>query len=272
MKSYFSQLAKQSGIRFDGRNAKPRQFESAAPLHQEKTVLVEPDLSEIKSPKTFQQNALPNFSPTGKPISKQTKIVTAETSAPEKINPTTPILENSQTEIVFQNPSENLPETQSLPTETSKKIVFKSSDAPIEINSSDLPKERKEYFKQTSEILEKGAANPQEIQQILLREVQEWVSDAPTFDETEIIETNEVSAKVSPLFEPEKSVVREVSANRQDARQDLEEQNFNLSIGTISIVIEDAEKPSAPQNVPPKTVNESPKTERQFSRLRRHYL
>ncbi len=257
MRNYFSQLAKQSGLRFAGQSVKPRPVKTleTAPLHQDKTILIEPDLPAEKTPKLHQQNALPQLSKADRPSEKPMPI--KPTSSSQKIETAS---ENRVED--FSKSPESLPPMNPDVSET--KMIAE-------------PPSQKEYFKKTGELLETGETNRQEIQQILLQEVHEWVADAPVLSEVEneTIEAKELTVQISPLpIEQETVLVRDDFARRQDEEQNLEEQNFSLSIGTISIVIEEAEKPSSPENIPPKMSAESPKgeTERQFSRLSRHYL
>jgi len=137
----------------------------------------------------------------------------------------------------------------------------------------------KEYFKKTAEFLEKGAADEQEIGQILLREVQEWAADSPASVEIrEVMETpiekatEDVQTMVVSL--PAEIFAREPSTAKNDETQVLEEQNFSLSIGTISIVIEGAEKPVSAPEASPKTKiqNTAQAAEQRSSRLSRYYL
>jgi hypothetical protein len=52
------------------------------------------------------------------------------------------------------------------------------------------------------------------------------------------------------------------------------EQTFDLSIGTISVVIEEAEKSPRPEPAPPAAGSQhgTQETKREYSRLSRHYL
>ena len=140
-----------------------------------------------------------------------------------------------------------------------------------------------EYFKQTAEFLEKGATDEIEIGQILLREVQQWAADSPALPEIDEIketpsrkivqESAKDAVKILPL-EREAVVIREQFAAKNEDVQILQEQNFSLSIGTISIVLEDAEKPAPTADLKskPKNQNTQRTDERRGSRLSRYYL
>lgn len=139
------------------------------------------------------------------------------------------------------------------------------------------------YFKQTAEFLEKGATDEIEIGQILLREVQQWTADSPALPEIDEIretpsrkivqEAAKDAVTILPL-ERESVVIREQAAAKNEDAQILQEQNFSLSIGTISIVLEDAEKPAPTADLKPKPKNQNTQqtNERRGSRLSRYYL
>lgn len=300
MKSYFSQLAKQSGLRFAEQSGKTRQVKTLppAPLHEENTILIAPDSPAEKTQKPSLQNALtplpetPKTSP--KPKSKGAETKPVETFTAEKPKPLESFVSSQNIEIASEIHIENYSEIKPVEQKEKKsaelpgveQIVFKETgfteslktpEANPEVSETKLVEaqtNQKEYFKKTGELLETDDADRQEIQQILLQEVHEWVSDTPVFAESENVEVKEPSIKILPPIERETVLVREPFAHQQDEKQGLEEQNFNLSIGTISIVIEEAEKPSPPENIPPKTSGESKtaETKRQFSRLSRNYL
>jgi hypothetical protein len=149
----------------------------------------------------------------------------------------------------------------------------------------------KHYFTRTAEIIGGRVAKPVEVQTILLREIQEWAA-AGTASEaaegtavdksvesvafsSETFETKEVVR----ITEPEGGVVRigekRLPASVPQEASRIDEQSFDLSIGTISVVIEGDER--APQPTPPAPRTESGSSSgrqatRQFSRLSRNYL
>lgn len=286
------------------------------PLEQENTILVAPDfLSEQASVKTAEIPSTDSPKPVEKnppPVAKsaETTVESVETvfveSPPAEKNGTEKTFSDETIiETVVQSRTENLPEislseSPTVAPPSIEEIVFKDAATPAdtdfsgastfeattgnapptsdisETKQSSPPQSAPQYFKKTGEMLEKGEPNRLEIQQILLREVQEWAADTPDFveTETEIVEAQEPRAELpSPLTE-EKFVFRETDAEPPGKAQGLEEQNFNLSIGAISIVIEEAEKMPPPENATPNTPDKSETTEtkRQFSRLSRNYL
>lgn len=144
------------------------------------------------------------------------------------------------------------------------------------------PAEAPRFFVKTAEIIEKGEAAPADIGSILFQEVREWVSGgsaaedsrpSPRPETVEILTASEV-----PMAAPEPGVVvvgRRMEPENPEGPPAIEEQSFNLSIGTISVIIEDTEKSPEPvQTVrTPQALNGSTsEPKREFSRLSRNYL
>ncbi len=135
---------------------------------------------------------------------------------------------------------------------------------------------KKDYFIKTAEIIERGNAEPAEIHQILLREVQQWAADSPNESGISEVVVERPEPKitkqiVSPHFE-QTQLIGEQNVSERKETSGLAEQTFELSIGTINVVIED-EKPKQPEPAPrPTNQNAAQPAKREFSRLSRHYL
>jgi hypothetical protein len=138
-----------------------------------------------------------------------------------------------------------------------------------------------EYFKKTAEILETGKADKLEVQQILLQEISQWVSAAPALTEAEnisvtenIFETKKEIQAILPPNEKNTLVRHEPAENLTAQSSDnLQEQNFNLSIGTITVVIEEPEnQPKVAAENQSRVVETTKPEKREFSRLSRYYL
>lgn len=140
--------------------------------------------------------------------------------------------------------------------------------------------DRPRFFAKTAEIIEKGEAAPADISTILFQEVRQWVASGPSKTEPpaatpEALETLTVRDNLRKETEPGTVVIRErIEQERSSEPAALAEQNFDLSIGTISVIIEDPEKAPEPvraiQNE--RSQNNSSGTKREFSRLSRNYL
>lgn len=144
--------------------------------------------------------------------------------------------------------------------------------------------DKKRYFTKTAEVIERGGLGAAEIQNILFHEVQEWTAASPAGTDIRDINVEETSENVVKQkivrAVPESGVVairgeRRVERAESAENSGLEEQSFNLSIGTISVVIEDAEKPvqqAERRRQDQGNQNTRQGSARQFSRLSRNYL
>jgi len=175
-------------------------------------------------------------------------------------------------------------------TETLKPIAIDESakKIPADSGTAETPQEKsteKKFFEKTVEIVEGQTARPAEVHTILLREVQEWIAAGqPAPDE---VSADVADSAAEPLTdsslpsERQPGVVRIVEGRRAKAAPqlvqevsttDFSEQNFELSIGSISVVVEGDERPPA---LTPAQVAAQPaarETPRRTSRLSRHYL
>jgi hypothetical protein len=136
------------------------------------------------------------------------------------------------------------------------------------------------FFAKTVEIIERGDPDPAEFGDILFQEVRQWVAGGPPEREApahlaQATETLTVREATRTAPEPGTVVIRNSSfQERADGPAALEEQNFTLSIGTISVIIEDPEKPAEPVRIVQneQSQNTLTSTKREFSRLSRNYL
>jgi hypothetical protein len=334
MKGYFSQIAKQSGLRLTGQQDLPRPISKSgapsglAPLHFEETVMVPsplPGENAMPAAGTAPRDAAAvRKGPARERRTKKEQPGTASMSDSANASraagetagspPPASMEKNPDTPRFPDNPhaagdrSEtggppmkdgNKPATPLPGPRVIEETVFveaAGSGAAKERNSSTAPKwragptknpggsevEGKKYFSKTAEIIEKGDTEAAEAQKILFQEVQQWVADSPaafdmaekgTGETVETILTTE-AARRGPR---EVNAVRE-SEQRENTeraeRPQVAEQTFDLSIGTISVVIEEAEKSPRPEAAPPAAGSQhvTRETEREYSRLSRHYL
>ena len=147
----------------------------------------------------------------------------------------------------------------------------------------------KKHFRGTAEILDGGAVERADVHTILLREIQEWIAAEPVVSEAS--ESGEkgkrtslprIQREVEPPWESEPGVVHIARTDRPEDRPrerpmktipDIQEQVLDLSIGTISVVIEDDKKP--PQLAPARRSDsgqDKRESRRSRSRLSRNYL
>lgn len=172
--------------------------------------------------------------------------------------------------------------TASLRTKNADKVISETQTLGQESD--------KRYFTRTAHLIDGQEVAPEEARTILFHEIQEWVAAGASSDaeilsridagKPEAKETQESVKKVEP--EPsvvrirEKSVEENVASAAPRQSTDIKEQDFNLSIGTISVVIEGEDRPVQP---PAAAVRQQPATQNshnnagdRFSRLSRSYL
>lgn len=330
MKGYFSQIAKQSGLRLTGQPGLPRPISKSGapsgltPLHFEETVMVpsplpgkrslpaagtaRPDTAPVKKGPASERRAKKG-QPGTAPLSASAHVTrdavetagsyplaSTEKTANTAVIPDNPRAAGDQSETAGPliadraNPPGPLPDPRVI-----EETVFVEAAGPVaakEPNSSTAPKGRAEstkdpgqsrtegkiYFSKTAEIIERGDTEAAEVQKILFQEVQQWVVDSAAFDMAE--KGPGERSETILIKEAGRPGPREVAAARESERTEragrpqITEQTFDLSIGTISVVIEEAEKSPRPEPAPPAAGSRQAagETKREYSRLSRHYL
>jgi hypothetical protein len=142
------------------------------------------------------------------------------------------------------------------------------------------------HFTRTAELLAAPALDPVETQTLILREVQEWIARGPRNEAAPL----ELSAPPSPEIvvagddTPQSTLepgVRRIRRSHRAApvvepgegETRIEEQRLDLSIGTISVVIEGEDRSRPSSHAPPDRQIERPSPPpRRTPRLGRHYL
>lgn len=149
----------------------------------------------------------------------------------------------------------------------------KESIPPRQEGGEPGPEEEIRYFTKTADLMGKEAPDPVRIREVLFREVWEWVADGPALE----IAGDTVLERDAPPGAAEGDIVaiqgtRSVESGEPAERwekEGIEEQSFNLSIGTISVIIEGGDSPPP---VNPINREHGRETRPKSSRLRRNYL
>jgi hypothetical protein len=136
-----------------------------------------------------------------------------------------------------------------------------------------------EHFKETASLLESGVKDKELLQKIFLKEIHEWVAApaASVVDAeqgTQPLALDEKLQRVA-LIEPDAHPSFQLSRAQTKERERLEQHDLSLSIGSISIVIEEPQQSQQPLAAPPQTqtrAESSTRGSREFSRLSRHYI
>lgn len=309
MSGYFSRIARGGGARFSGEGVRRTAAIKAStrrhlsPIDSEETLIVsppEPVPSRGAGPgkKKSGDGVIPKQN-RGERSGNRTKAVaglreiTSSSKSHANISPT-PVAE--ETHVIEIHAEAHEPGTPSVESADRTEPVPSSSvrhrPKPITSDSNRIDAMRpepseKRFFESTAAIVEGQPAEPAEAQTILIREVQEWIA-AGHIPSAEIAPDDTGDRAVPVRYEErqanerEPGVVRIVDRERPDVSNDgedmkppqhsIEEQNFELSIGSISVVVEGED--ALPQPAQPVVTRSAPAKEasRSTSRLSRHYL
>jgi hypothetical protein len=300
MSGYFSRIARQGGARIGGdvgpRPGTPAVNTQLAPIDHEETVMVPPRASSsVPASRLLKPNVDAVHDQTRAQKQPMSAIDPATEISPAEAKRSTP-LEPVRDEVKLIEPeatrqSSHVPPS---PTLEEKKIetlkpIESAKKIPAPPRTAETPPQKsteKKFFEKTVEIVEGQTAESAEVHTILLREVQEWIAAGQTTPDEVTAGVTDFTAEPIPEtslpIEREPGVVRIVEGRRSKAAApelvqevsmtDLREQNFELSIGSISVVVEGDERPPTPA---PAQVAAQPaprETPRRTSRLSRHYL
>jgi hypothetical protein len=300
MSGYFSRIARQGGARIGGdvgpRPGTPAVNTQLAPIDHEETVMVPPRASSsVPASRLLKPNVDAVHDQTRAQKQPMSAIDPATEISPAEAKRSTP-LEPVRAEVKLIEPevtrdSSHVPPS---PTREEKKIetlkpIESAKKIPAPPRTAETPPEKsteKKFFEKTVEIVEGQTAEPAEVHTILLREVQEWIAAGQTTPDEVTAGVTDFTAEPIPEtslpIEREPGVVRIVEGRRSKAAApelvqevsmtDLREQNFELSIGSISVVVEGDERPPTPAPAQVAAQPAARETPRRTSRLSRHYL
>jgi hypothetical protein len=284
MKGYFSRIASQSGLRLTEQGDKARragELSAApplplAPLDHDEVVMVPPAMppseTAVKpSPPKFEA---PRVTEAGR------ETVAADPVADKPVGTAKPagdLLRGKETVDQARDAKDPEPldtpviragvqEMTSLSEPVTQEVVMTgpAAELPAETvaeSAAAAEKPAAQYFMRTTEALERGDMNPLELNEIILREAAEWAAagaepgaEAERLQEiVEINQVNEVAEIVVQEHQPPRIAARRIGAARPEEGEALPEiasnapppeQNFDLSIGSITVVIEDDAKPA----------------------------
>lgn len=285
MSQYFNSIARQIGRGStgpEGRSKLPAAIAAKnprgdGPLDSEEILMISPvsaknassryDEPATKSPHTEpvrtkkgrssdeKQNVAAE--PTAKTSKQEIQIESSQT-APKKAGPFTADPANDdpvKKETLFVKAAESN-------AGTNVRSVSKEKDKRAKESGK---KQEKVFFEKTSEIIEGRQVEPEEVRTIVMREVQEWVAAVPVeaTSEAEIMSSDDRNARAEKP-KSANSMVRQrdpvvsIAENPSKAETKTEteyapaEEHFELSIGTISVIIEGDEKPRVQNEFPPR--------------------
>ncbi len=186
-----------------------------------------------------------------------------------------------------------------LPESEAEAAIVPIAEETIEISIAEETKaaeqaNRQKYFSRTAEIIERPEPDAAGLQNILFQELREWAAAGSPADPTlpardtaaaavTVAEQQELGlAAHREIFQMEREPaivsIKEKETFENDGgsgeSSGLAEQSFDLSIGTINVIIEDtAPLPAPERHARNESVqNNSSQTKREYSRLSRNYL
>lgn len=285
MKGYFSRIARQSGLRIAGQStasaARPA-TQPPLPLEREEVVMVPPSFGEAPSHVLSRRTPEEGSVIGGLNETRLQDSPAANTARESRTEHTTePSAARTSDEGKIESPVDG----ETIPATVQGRVQV--NQTRVESGPEDGPKpsrkSKKDFFSQTAEIIGGRDLQRSEAQSVVIREIQEWAAsgwndaamlEAPTVDES--LDDVDIRSKV---IETGAGVIRimderttEQPSEVRDIRNasSIEESTFDLSIGSVTVVIEGEQTASSkPTHV---QQHDQPVARTTPPRLRRSYL
>jgi hypothetical protein len=272
MKGYFGQLARHTGLRFaDSRASRMRPGAPVAPLHVEEVAMVSQPIAEVASkdePPAVQAAVVQNVETppqpkVDQPLARDNQIVPiSEEPPPEKAESVQSVVIEQSTILAADN------------TEI-KHDPIGARIEPIEVSVPfhSFP-EQKVETETPHEATEVEITDPVEREVLVrqyLREVRAWVAASPMPDDETVFESRSIDKQPETVaFTVERD---SIPTAQPDQRDQIDVHDMNLSIGNISIVIEEPQPLAAAVIAPtPSAPPPQPQTRPEPTSLSRYYL
>ena len=288
MKGYFGQLARHTGLRFgDSRASRTRAVAPVSPLHVEEVTMVSPTtpIAEVASrdePVAVQTAVAQKIETAQQPKVEQNSI--------EEIAPTESIEHESVQSVAIEQPitlaADNTDikqdhhelhveqvEVERAPQIQTPAPMVKTVEVSVPAQSVSEQKVETEAPHEVSEVAVTDPVEREVLVRQYLREVRAWVAASPMPEDESVSESQQSWTEQQPesvAF----TVARESVPTPQVERHDqIDVHDMNLSIGNISIVIEEPQ-PAAPAVIAPtpSAPPPQPQTRHEPISLSRYYL
>jgi hypothetical protein len=309
MTGYFSRLARQSGVRVGGEpytaSARSSSEKVDAPLERDETIMVAPS-STADSPASKKINEQRNAAVTRRPRQEQPVERVSLPNDPTAASPqavkageirSDPAVTIESVELV-DPPSAPIHSSDPVHVERFMELKNEASEmrpdrVAHDVVDGDLTLQaaapsgsvEEKFFRRTRAIMEGHESEPSDASSVLIHEIQEWIAAgdiAPDETLVDKVTTVEKAPNDTPTIELEAGVVRidpgDARPGKEIATQErtslsrpVEEQNLEISIGSISVVVEGNDPSPAPAvDIPrPASRESAPRTSRGLSR---HYI
>lgn len=272
MKGYFGQLARHTGLRFaDSRASRMRPGAPVAPLHVEEVAMVSQPIAEVSTRdepvanpavvqkvETVQQPKVEQVSVQGIDAHESIEHESVQSVAIEQ--PTALAADNTEIKQDDHESRVEQVEVERIPTQATAPIAKTveekvKTDAPHEATEVEItdPVEREVLVRQ------------------YLREVRAWVAASPMPDDETVFESRSIDKQPETVaFTVERD---SIPTAQPDQRDQIDVHDMNLSIGNISIVIEEPQPLAAAVIAPtPSAPPPQPQTRPEPTSLSRYYL
>jgi hypothetical protein len=277
MKGYFSQLARHTGLRFaDSRASRNRTIAPVAPLHVEEVAMVSPAMPSAEAPTREE------------PVAQATVVQKVETAKPPKAEQVS-VHELAPTESIEQRAVESVaierPITSAADNTEIKQDHYESRVEQVEVERAPQTQtpapvvktvEQKVEMEAPHEVSEVEITDPVEREVLVrqyLREVRAWVAASPMPEDESVSESQQSWTEQQPESVAFTVARESIPTAQPEPREQIDVHDMNLSIGNISIVIEEPQ-PAAPAVIAPtpSAPPPQPQTRHEPISLSRYYL
>ena len=312
MKGYLSRIAHQSGVRIASQTgaragevrATVKNAESL-PIERDEVVMLPPtassEVARTASLRTPEEGSVianklpgPGLKTSREPSSQTERPLAAEGIQQEPKRQATRDDRNPPQKILARSEEtfSSITQTPTIEADVVKQTIAVENQPTFSKTDSDPAPapgpEEKDFFSKTVELIGGRSVERSEAQSIVIRELQEWVASGldaalPETIGLEATRHRDDEDQVKTL-EPEPGVVRITGQRKRERRPEqpeqqaashIEESTFDLSIGTVTVVVEgDATAPQNHLSPPAKSPRDRGHTgeRKTVSRMRRNYL
>lgn len=288
VKRYFSNIARQSGLRFAAQGSPSRAAGESPSVSPYPLSLIEREELVMVAQESEIQNANPQHLPTDKQHVKPSLTDKQRFAGSAAEKETAIGKQRSVQPRVSVPPPIREKEFAQGPQAMERTVFVEEPPSPQKLRAKNISFDRetssapppKDHFTRTAEIVAGAEVEPQEVQTIVLHELQEWVAAGAADGSDDVVETEQMDIEThdgADIVGPEPGVVR-ISAERKAAdrseteKSAIEEAGFELSIGTINVTVEAenvVQAVAAPRSEQGPIANDDG---RRFARLKRAFL
>jgi len=289
MKGYFGQLARHTGLRFaDSRASRTRAVAPVAPLHVEEVSMVSPPPMPIAElPISYEPVAQPaierKVETVTQPKVEQSSVKEIQVnpiSAERSIEKTVAIdqpkpMATDDTEVKQDQSGSSVEqiEVEHAAPQATPVPVVKTVEVSVPAQSISEQKVETEARHEESEVEVTDPVEREVLVRQYLREVRAWVAASPMPEDESVSESQQLWTEQQPESVAFTIARESVPTIQPETRDQIDVHDMNLSIGNISIVIEEPQPAAAAVIAPtPSAPPLQPQTRHEPISLSRYYL